>query len=156
MLPLTSQLAWFYPSCIPCPDHATCLSPDEDPICPSQYILKPQLLSFGNLLPLTPVCVLNRAKEYRSLQVADAVEKILQLHAGSIECSFSREKAPKNSVEYRARRGIPSAELRSQLEQLKDVCAPSFVFGNNVLRKGRATWDTATNTGCQTLSNCLD
>ncbi|KAK3816325.1 MAG: Man1-Src1p-C-terminal domain-containing protein [Benniella sp.] len=116
-----TQKAWFYPSCIPCPDHATCLYSNEEPICASEYNLKPQLLSFGNLLPLTPVCVLNRAKEYRSLQVADAVEKLLHLHAGSVECSFTREKAPKDSPEYKARRGLSSADLRARVVQLKDT-----------------------------------
>ncbi|KAI8605695.1 Man1-Src1p-C-terminal domain-containing protein [Dissophora ornata] len=111
---------WYYPSCIPCPDHATCLRSDAEPICPPEYILKPQILSFGNLLPITPVCVLNRAKEYQSLQVADAVEKILHIHAGNIECSISREKEPSNSVGYRARRGISTYDLRFQVEQMKD------------------------------------
>ncbi|KAG0312752.1 inner nuclear membrane protein enriched at telomere/subtelomere region [Dissophora globulifera] len=111
---------WFYPSCIPCPDHATCLRSDAEPICPPEYILKPQILSFGNLLPLSPVCVLNRAKEYQSLQVADAAEKLLHTHAGNIECSLSRDKAAPNSVEYRSRRGISTDDLRLQLVQLKD------------------------------------
>ncbi|KAI7817056.1 Man1-Src1p-C-terminal domain-containing protein [Gamsiella multidivaricata] len=121
--------AWYYPSCIPCPDHATCLRSDTEPICPPEYILKPQLLSFGNLIPLSPVCVLNRAKEYQSLQVADAVEKMLHLHAGNIECSLSRDKAPLNSVEYRARRGISVNDLRSQLVQLKDDNVSDEDFG---------------------------
>ncbi|KAG0211748.1 inner nuclear membrane protein enriched at telomere/subtelomere region [Mortierella sp. GBA30] len=112
---------WFYPSCIPCPDHATCLRSDAEPICPPEYLLKPQLLSFGNLLPLTPVCVLNKAKAYQSLQVADAAEKLLQIHAGQVECSMTRDSFPKNSVEYNGRRGISTDDLRFQLEQLKDT-----------------------------------
>ncbi|KAF9169424.1 inner nuclear membrane protein enriched at telomere/subtelomere region [Mortierella sp. AD010] len=39
-------------------------------------------LRFGNFLPLTPECVLNRAKEYQSLQVADVIEQILHQRAG--------------------------------------------------------------------------
>ncbi|KAF8980449.1 inner nuclear membrane protein enriched at telomere/subtelomere region [Entomortierella lignicola] len=113
--------AWFYPSCIPCPDRATCLTPHAEPICPPEYMLKPQLLSFGNLFPITPVCVLNKAKEYHSLQVADALEKILHIHAGNVECSLSREKSPLNSAEYRARRSISLEDLRSQIEQLRDT-----------------------------------
>lgn len=112
---------WFYPSCIPCPDHAICERSDAEPVCPPEYMLKPQLLSFGNLLPLSPVCVLNKAKAYQSLQVADAAEKLLHLHAGKIECSMTRDPVPKDSVEYRARRGASTLELRQQLEQLKDV-----------------------------------
>ncbi|KAI8356429.1 Man1-Src1p-C-terminal domain-containing protein [Mortierella sp. GBAus27b] len=121
---------WFYPSCIPCPDHATCLRSDADPICHPEYLLKPQLLSFGNLLPLTPVCILDRTKEYQSLQVADAVEKLLQLHAGSVECSFSREKAPKDSLEYRVRRGMSLNELKDQLKELKDTNVSEEDFGH--------------------------
>ncbi|KAF9112262.1 inner nuclear membrane protein enriched at telomere/subtelomere region [Mortierella sp. AM989] len=113
--------AWYYPTCIPCPDHATCLRSDAEPICPPEYMLKPQLLSFGNLFPITPVCVLNKAKAYQSLQVADAAEKLLHLYAGNVECSLSRENWPLNSPEYRACRSIPTEELRSQIEQLKDA-----------------------------------
>ncbi|KAG0370117.1 inner nuclear membrane protein enriched at telomere/subtelomere region [Gamsiella multidivaricata] len=69
------------------------------------------------------------AKEYQSLQVADAVEKMLHLHAGNIECSLSRDKAPLNSVEYRARRGISVNDLRSQLVQLKDDNVSDEDFG---------------------------
>lgn len=92
-----------------------------EPICPPEYLLKPQLFSFGNLLPLTPVCVLNKAKEYQSLQVADAAEKLLHNHAGNAECSMVRDSFPVNSAGYRSRRGIDVDELRHQLEQLKDV-----------------------------------
>ncbi|KAG0006272.1 inner nuclear membrane protein enriched at telomere/subtelomere region [Entomortierella chlamydospora] len=113
--------AWYYPTCIPCPDHATCLRSDAEPICSPEYLLKPQLLSFGNLFPITPVCVLNKAKEYQSLQVADAAEKLLHLYAGNVECSLSREKLPLNSAEYKARRSISTEDLRSQVEQLKDA-----------------------------------
>ncbi|KAI1320443.1 inner nuclear membrane protein enriched at telomere/subtelomere region [Mortierella claussenii] len=112
---------WYYPTCIPCPDHAICLRSDAEPICPPEYILKPQILSFGNLFPITPVCVLNKAKEYRSLQVADAVETLLHLHAGNVECSLLRDRAPKNSLEYRTHRSLSTEELRYQLEQLKDT-----------------------------------
>ncbi|KAF9917748.1 inner nuclear membrane protein enriched at telomere/subtelomere region, partial [Lobosporangium transversale] len=111
---------WYYPTCIPCPDRATCLRSDEKPICPPEYILKPQLLSFGNLFPITPVCVLNKAKGYRAFQVADAAEKLLHLHAGNIECSLLRDKAAPDSMEYKARRGLSVDELRFHVEQLKD------------------------------------
>ncbi|KAF9437787.1 inner nuclear membrane protein enriched at telomere/subtelomere region [Entomortierella beljakovae] len=112
--------AWYYPTCIPCPDHAICENSDELPICAPEYILKPQLLSFGNVFPITPVCVLNKAKEYQSLQVADAAEKLLHIYAGNIECSLSSDKTPIKSAEYRNRRSIAYDDLRSQVEQLKD------------------------------------
>ncbi|KAF9185251.1 inner nuclear membrane protein enriched at telomere/subtelomere region [Haplosporangium sp. Z 11] len=126
----SSSGGWLYPSCIPCPDYATCLSPHEDPICPPEYLLKPQLLSFGNMLPLTPVCVLNKAKEYQSLQVADAAEKLVHIHAGNVECSILGTPTAKDSVEYRARRGISTNELRSQLEQLKDASVSEEDFSH--------------------------
>ncbi|KAH7043661.1 Man1-Src1p-C-terminal domain-containing protein [Linnemannia elongata] len=119
---LTKGKSWFSPSCIPCPDHATCIDPDADPICPPEYMLKPQLLSFGNLLPLSPICVLNKAKEYQSLRVANAAEQLLQIHAGNVECGMlTRDKAPINSAEYNARRSISTDDLQFQLEQLKDA-----------------------------------
>ncbi|KAK3819458.1 MAG: Man1-Src1p-C-terminal domain-containing protein [Linnemannia gamsii] len=118
---LTKGKSWFAPSCMPCPDHATCIDSDADPICPPEYMLKPQLLSFGNLLPLSPICVLNKAKEYQSLQVANAAEQLLQIHAGNVECGMlTRDKAPVNSAEYNARRSISTDDLHFQLEQLKD------------------------------------
>ncbi|KAF9909765.1 inner nuclear membrane protein enriched at telomere/subtelomere region [Linnemannia zychae] len=118
---LTKGKSWFAPSCMPCPDHATCIDSDADPICPPEYMLKPQLLSFGNLFPLSPICVLNKAKEYQSLQVANAAEQLLQIHAGNVECGMlTRDKAPVNSAEYNARRSISTGDLRFQLEQLKD------------------------------------
>ncbi|KAF9142129.1 inner nuclear membrane protein enriched at telomere/subtelomere region [Mortierella sp. GBA39] len=119
---LTKGKSWFSPSCIPCPDHATCIDSDADPICPPEYMLKPQLLSFGNLLPLSPICVLNKAKEYQSLRVANAAEQLLQIHAGNVECGMlTRDKAPVNSAEYNARRSISTDDLQFQLEQLKDA-----------------------------------
>lgn len=85
-------------------------------------MLKPQLLSFGNLFPLSPICVLNKAKEYQSLRVANAAEQLLQIHAGNVECGMlTRDKAPVDSTEYNARRSISIDDLQFQLEQLKDV-----------------------------------
>ncbi|KAF9099777.1 inner nuclear membrane protein enriched at telomere/subtelomere region [Mortierella sp. GBA35] len=119
---LTKGKSWFSPSCIPCPDHATCIDSDADPMCPPEYILKPQLLSFGNLLPLSPICVLNKARKYQSLQVANAAEQLLQIHAGNVECRMmTRDKAPVNSAEYNARRSISTDDLKFQLEKLKDA-----------------------------------
>ncbi|KAK3831804.1 MAG: Man1-Src1p-C-terminal domain-containing protein [Linnemannia elongata] len=119
---LTKGKSWFSPSCIPCPDHAICIDSDADPICPPEYMLKPQLLSFGNLFPLSPICVLNKAKEYQSLRVANAAEQLLQIHAGNVECGMlTRDKAPVDSTEYNARRSISIDDLQFQLEQLKDA-----------------------------------
>lgn len=99
-------------------------------------MLKPQLLSFGNLLPLSPICVLNKAKEYQSLRVANAAEQILQTHAGNVECGMlTRDKAPVDSAEYHARRSISTDDLQFQLEQLKDVSRlweMFFVFNGKI------------------------
>ncbi|KAG0340821.1 inner nuclear membrane protein enriched at telomere/subtelomere region [Podila horticola] len=108
---------WLYPSCIPCPDHALCLTPDSEPICSPEYLLKPHILSFGNLLPLSPICVLDRAKEYQSFQIADAAEKWVHEQAGKEECSFYRV-SPKVRL---ARQQIPEEELRKHVEQAKEA-----------------------------------
>ncbi|KAI9237633.1 MAG: Man1-Src1p-C-terminal domain-containing protein [Podila humilis] len=108
---------WLYPTCIPCPDHALCLTPDSEPICSQEYLLKPHLLSFGKLLPLSPVCVLNRAKEYQSFQLADAAEKWVHERAGKEECSFYRV-SPKVRI---ARQQIPEEELRTHVKQAKEA-----------------------------------
>ncbi|KAF9217526.1 inner nuclear membrane protein enriched at telomere/subtelomere region [Podila verticillata] len=112
-----SEKNWLYPTCIPCPDHALCLTPDSEPICSQEYLLKPHLLSFGNLLPLSPVCVLNRAKEYQSFQLADAAEKWVHERAGKEECSFYRV-SPKVRI---VRQQIPEEELRTHVKQAKEA-----------------------------------
>ncbi|KAG0345607.1 inner nuclear membrane protein enriched at telomere/subtelomere region [Podila humilis] len=103
-------------NCIPCPDHAVCLTPDSDPVCSPEYILKPQLLSFGGLLPLSPVCVLNRAKEYQSFQIADAAERWVHNYGGKAECGFT-PLAPKVKL---ARQRILEKDLQQHMEQLKE------------------------------------
>jgi hypothetical protein len=121
-------LDWLYPSCIPCPDHALCLTPDSEPICSPEYLLKPHILSFGNLLPLSPICVLDRAKEYQSFQIADAAEKWVHEQAGKEECSFYRV-SPKVKL---ARQQIPEEELRKHVEQAKEVCEASVTFHGEI------------------------
>ena len=111
---------WLYPTCIACPDHARCTSPGADPLCPPEYILRPHPLSFDNLLPLTPTCVLNKAQEYQSLQVADAAESILHKRAGQEECRTSIRPQP--SAELFARQRFSVSDLRKEIESLKDVC----------------------------------
>ncbi|KAF9936314.1 inner nuclear membrane protein enriched at telomere/subtelomere region [Mortierella alpina] len=81
-------LSWLYPTCIPCPTRATCQSPHSEPLCPPDYSLRPHVLSFGGLLPLSPFCGLDNLDEYQSLQVADAAEKIVHINAGSQECKM--------------------------------------------------------------------
>ncbi|KAF9359925.1 inner nuclear membrane protein enriched at telomere/subtelomere region [Mortierella sp. AD094] len=109
---------WIYPTCIPCPTHATCSGPHEKPACPPEYILKPHPLSAGNFLPLTPECVLNRAKEYQSLQVADVVELILHRRAGIEECKVFSQ--PPKTTELLSHQRISINELRSEIEAMKD------------------------------------
>src|SRR5690349_8340973 len=116
---------WLYPTCIPCPDHAKCNSSDVDPLCPPEYILRPHPLSFGNLIPLTPTCVLNKAQEYQSLQVADAAESILHKRAGKEECRSSI--CPQPSAELFARQRFSVSDLRNEIESLKDVCLKSWL-----------------------------
>ncbi|KAF9426995.1 inner nuclear membrane protein enriched at telomere/subtelomere region [Entomortierella beljakovae] len=109
---------WIYPTCIPCPTHAICLGPHDKPVCPPEYILRPHPLNFGNLLPLTPECILNRDKEYQSLQVADVAEEILHSRAGIEECkTFS--KSPRNS-ELFSRQSISICSLKSEIIAMKD------------------------------------
>ncbi|KAG0020221.1 inner nuclear membrane protein enriched at telomere/subtelomere region [Entomortierella chlamydospora] len=110
---------WIYPTCIPCPTHAICSGPHEIPTCPPEYILKPHPLSFGNFLPLTPECVLNRAKEYQSLQVADVIEQILHQKAGIEECKVFSQ--PPKTAELLSHQRISINQLREEIEAMKDV-----------------------------------
>ncbi|KAF8928938.1 inner nuclear membrane protein enriched at telomere/subtelomere region [Haplosporangium gracile] len=124
----TKQLLvkWLYPTCIACPDHARCTSPGSDPLCPPEYILRPHPLSFGNLLPLTPNCVLNKAQEYQSLQVADVAESMLHKRAGQEECRSSIRPQP--SVELFARQRFSVGDLRKEIESLKDASVSQEEF----------------------------
>jgi hypothetical protein len=119
--PILEQLLvkWLYPTCIACPDHAKCISPGSDPVCPPEYILRSHPLSFNNLFPLTPSCILNKAQEYQSLQVADAAENMLHKRAGQEECRSSTRPQP--SAELIARQRFSVSELRKEIESLKDV-----------------------------------
>ncbi|KAF9909366.1 inner nuclear membrane protein enriched at telomere/subtelomere region [Linnemannia zychae] len=127
--PLTVKqwlVKWIYPTCIACPNHATCDSSNSDPLCPPEYILRPHPLSFGNLIPLTPSCVLNKAQEYQSLQVADAAENMLHKLAGQEECRSSTRPQP--SAELLARQRLSIHELRKEIESLKDASVSQEEF----------------------------
>ncbi|KAG0378428.1 inner nuclear membrane protein enriched at telomere/subtelomere region [Mortierella sp. AD032] len=119
-------LKWIYPPCISCPDHASCASSNSEPVCPPEYILRPHPLSFGNLIPLTPNCVLNKAQEYQSLQVADAAENMLHKRAGQEECRSSTRPQP--TAELLARQRLSIRELRMEIESLKDASVPQEEF----------------------------
>ncbi|KAG0055186.1 inner nuclear membrane protein enriched at telomere/subtelomere region [Gryganskiella cystojenkinii] len=107
-----------YPVCMPCPDHATCRSPKEDPICPKEYLLRPHPFSFNNMLPIPQICVLDKAREYQSLQVADATELILREQAGKVECATYSQQP--SSAEMLAQKRIPMEELKKIIESMKD------------------------------------
>ncbi|KAF9107729.1 inner nuclear membrane protein enriched at telomere/subtelomere region [Mortierella sp. AM989] len=117
---------WIYPTCIPCPTHATCPSPYEKPICPPEYILRPHPLNLGNFLPLTPECVLNRAKEYQSLQVADVAEQILHQRAGIEECKMFSQ--PPKTAELLSRQQMSINELKREIEDMKDPSVSQHDF----------------------------
>ncbi|KAG0233823.1 inner nuclear membrane protein enriched at telomere/subtelomere region [Actinomortierella wolfii] len=138
----TSLFGFLAPSCIPCPDHATCLTAHSEPECAPEYLLRPHLLSFGNFLPLTPRCVLNKAKEYRSLQVADAAELLLHQQAGKVECDLHR---PANDAELHARQRMSLTELKREILKQKEdsVTHDEFdVYWNIALRELRGRKDS--------------
>ncbi|KAF9323029.1 inner nuclear membrane protein enriched at telomere/subtelomere region [Linnemannia elongata] len=83
-------------------------------------------LNFGNLIPLTPTCVLNKAQEYQSLQVADAAESILHKRAGQEECRSSIRPQP--SAELFARQRFSVSDLRKEIESLKDASVSQEEF----------------------------
>ena len=112
-------LSRLYPTCIPCPTRATCQSPHSEPLCPPDYSLRPHVLSFGGLLPLSPSCGLDRLDEYQSLRVADAAEKIVHIKAGIQACKmYSR---PSMSAALLARQRLSLEELQSEIESMKHV-----------------------------------
>jgi hypothetical protein len=108
-----------YPTCMPCPDHATCSSPNSDPICPPEYLLKPHPFSFNNILPVPQICVLDKSREYQSLQVADATDMILRERAGKVECALYNQQP--STAEILARKRVSIDELKTTIESMKDV-----------------------------------
>ncbi|KAI1320003.1 inner nuclear membrane protein enriched at telomere/subtelomere region [Mortierella claussenii] len=118
---------WIYPTCIPCPTHATCVHPNKEPICPPEYILRPHPLNPGNMLPLTPVCLLNKATEYQSLQVADVAEHMLHQRAAKEECRHYRQ--PPRTAEILLRQRISASDLKQQIESMKDSSISHHDFG---------------------------
>ncbi|KAF9580417.1 inner nuclear membrane protein enriched at telomere/subtelomere region [Lunasporangiospora selenospora] len=119
-------LSWLYPSCIPCPELAACVDPHTTPTCPSEYILRPHSFSFNNILPLSPKCVLDRAKEYQSFRVADVSEKILRMKAGDEECKVQLQ--PISEAELVARQRISVDELRKTLLSKKEPTVSNEEF----------------------------
>ncbi|GJJ71184.1 hypothetical protein EMPS_03534 [Entomortierella parvispora] len=107
-----------YPTCMPCPDHAICISPNSDPVCPPEYLLKPHPLSFNNILPVPQMCVLDKAREYQSLQVADVTERLLRERAGKVECAVYNQQP--STAEMLARKRISIDELKSLIVAMKD------------------------------------
>ncbi|KAG0214148.1 inner nuclear membrane protein enriched at telomere/subtelomere region [Mortierella sp. GBA30] len=115
--PYTKISEHLYPTCIPCPKHATCPNPHSEPICSPDYTLQPHELSFGGLLPLAPSCVLSRAGEYQSQQVADVAESIVHSRAGLEECrAFSQ---PLITAELLTLQRISLKELKINIESMK-------------------------------------
>ncbi|KAF9179037.1 inner nuclear membrane protein enriched at telomere/subtelomere region [Haplosporangium sp. Z 767] len=117
---------WLYPTCIPCPDGAQCQTPESDPICPPNHVLRPHVFSFRNVIPLKPICVRNKAKEYQSTQIADVAESILRRRAGDEECKESRK--PSASAELLARQRMTVGELKNIIESMKDSSVPAIEF----------------------------
>ncbi|KAG0250830.1 inner nuclear membrane protein enriched at telomere/subtelomere region [Mortierella polycephala] len=117
---------WLYPTCIPCPDGAMCQTPESDPICPPNHVLRSHVFSFGNVIPLKPICVRNKAKEYQSTQVADVAESILRRRAGDEECKESRK--PPASAELFARQRMTVGELKNTIESMKDSSVSAAEF----------------------------
>jgi len=66
------------------------------------------------------MCVLDKAREYQSLQVADVTERLLRERAGKVECAVYNQQP--STAELMARKRISIDELKSLIVAMKDVC----------------------------------
>ncbi|PUU76932.1 Man1-Src1p-C-terminal domain-domain-containing protein [Tuber borchii] len=103
------------PQCEPCPPNAIC-RPDFEATCNDDYVLVPNPLSLGGLIPLAPVCEPDSQKLRKIAILSDEAIRVLRARAADVECG---EVALGKDEEA----GVSEAYLRQVLYDLK---APSL------------------------------
>ncbi|KAG0136840.1 putative sister chromatid separation protein [Tuber indicum] len=103
------------PQCEPCPPNAIC-RPDFEATCNDDYVLVPNPLSLGGLVPLAPVCEPDSQKLRKIAVLSDEAIRVLRARAADVECG---EVALGKDEEA----GVSEAYLRQVLYDLK---APSL------------------------------
>jgi len=101
------------PQCEPCPPNAIC-RPDFEATCNDDYVLVPNPLSLGGLIPLAPVCEPDSQKLRKIAILSDEAIRVLRARAADVECG---EVALGKDEEA----GVSEAYLRQVLYDLKAV-----------------------------------
>ncbi|KAL1924823.1 uncharacterized protein VTP21DRAFT_4477 [Calcarisporiella thermophila] len=78
------------PSCIPCPEHATCTN-GEFINCDKEFVPQTHLLSLGGLLPFPLRCVTDDAKLTQVQLTVDTIRRELSLRAGQVICGHVKK-----------------------------------------------------------------
>ncbi|KAL1922895.1 uncharacterized protein VTP21DRAFT_9271 [Calcarisporiella thermophila] len=127
---LHSISAHLRPSCIPCPEHATCR--DGHFACDENFVEKSHPFSFGKLLPLAPTCVPDITKQMYVQYIVDVVRGELAKHAGQVKCGYVRP--PKEAIDaaedieqnYVLQYGIPAETLRKTMHEVFSTMTPAL------------------------------
>ncbi|KAI5838346.1 Man1-Src1p-C-terminal domain-containing protein [Morchella snyderi] len=103
------------PQCEPCPPNAICRF-NYEADCKDDYVLVPNPLSFGGLVPLPPTCEPDSEKLRRIAILSDEAIRVLRERAADVECGEA-------SLGKDEEAGVSEADLRQVLYDLK---APSL------------------------------
>lgn len=116
------------PECLPCPQHAICF-PDMAVTCENDYVLKPDPLSVGGILPFPPTCEADGEKARRIRVVADRAVETLRDKRAVYECGEKvtsvREDGPaKEEVKTVVKAGeakleIPEEALKAEVGKMR-------------------------------------
>jgi hypothetical protein len=116
------------PECLPCPQHAICF-PDMVVTCENDYVLKPNLLSVGGILPFPPICEADGEKARRIRVVADRAVETLRDKRAVYECGEEvtsiREDGPAmEEVKPVVKAGevkleIPEEDLKAEVSKMR-------------------------------------
>lgn len=99
-------LDYIKPSCVACPNHATCY-PNFKVVCEEDFVYRPNLFSLGGRLPLAPACLPDTEKQRRIQALAKHARLVLREQNAKAECG---ENVPA---------GIEESELHNILKNLK-------------------------------------
>lgn len=99
------------PQCEPCPQNAICKFNFEAD-CKDDYVLVPNQLSFGGLVPLPPTCEPDSEKLRRIAILSDEAIRVLRERAADVECGEA-------SLGKGEEAGVSEADLRQVLYNLK-------------------------------------
>lgn len=109
------------PECEPCPPHARCY-PGFQLECENDYIKAPKWISLGGLVPVSPECLPDTAKERRKSIMSDAALQILRESGAQQRC---KERFLSSDMPIE---GVSEEDIRQVLYDRKAVSPASWIF----------------------------